>query len=115
MRSNSEICCACKKFLPRSHAPGEKYCDHCKPPLKGVYVAFERKVSWHVVFSDSHTHKRLRSLVFQDESKLYEMAKRGGALTNLEAKQAIELAIANGKGGLFLQLAPEQYAKLKME
>jgi hypothetical protein len=32
------------------------------------------------------------------------MAKRRGAFTNLESKQAIELAVADGKGGLFLQL-----------
>jgi DNA-binding winged helix-turn-helix (wHTH) protein len=115
MRINGEICCSCKRFLPMPHTPGEKYCTQCKPPLKGVYVAFERmrKVSWHVVFSNSHTHKRLCTLVFQDEVKLYELAKRGRALTNLEAKQAMELAIADGKGGLFLQLSPEQYAKLK--
>jgi hypothetical protein len=37
----------------------------------------------------------------------------GGAHTNLESKQAIELAITNGKGGLFLQLSPDQYAKLE--
>jgi hypothetical protein len=110
-----EICCACKRFLPRPHTPGEKYCSQCKPPLKGVYVAFERKVSWHVVFSDGQTQKRLCTVVFQDEQKLYELAKRGGALTNLEAKQAIELGIASGKGGLFLQLSPDQYAKLERE
>jgi hypothetical protein len=70
----------------------------------GVYVAFERKVLWHVVFSDSHTHRRLCTLVFQNEAKLYEMVKRRGAFTNLESKQTIALAIADGKGGLFLQL-----------
>jgi hypothetical protein len=31
------------------------------------------------------------------EAKLYEMAKRRGAFTNLESEQAIELASADGK------------------
>jgi hypothetical protein len=60
----------------------------------GVYVAFERKV--HVVFSDSHTHRRVLSYS-RMEAKLYEMAKRRGAFTNLESEQAIELASADGK------------------
>ena len=48
---------------------------------------------------------------FQDEDKVVEFARRGGALANLEAKQAIE-GISDGKGGVFLKLSPEQYAKL---
>lgn len=36
-----------------------------------------------------------------------------GALTNLEAKQALEMGIDNGKGGMFLKLTPEQYTKLQ--
>jgi hypothetical protein len=61
----------------------------------------------------SHSQQRLCTLVFHDEDKLYELAKRGGALTNLEAKQSIEKAISQGKGGVFLKLTPEQYDKLK--
>jgi hypothetical protein len=49
---------------------------------------------------------------FQDEDKVVEFARRGGALANLEAKQAIEKGISDGKGGVFLKLSPEQYAKL---
>jgi hypothetical protein len=49
----------------------------------------------------------------QDDGKLLEMVKRGGGLSSLEAKQSIERAIDNGRGGLFLKLNPEQYAKLK--
>jgi hypothetical protein len=90
---------------------------HPKPPVDetwwGVYVAFERKVSWHVVFSDSHTHRRLCTLVFQDEAKLYEMAKRGGAFTNLESKQAIELAIADGKADCSCSFPRSNMQKLK--
>jgi hypothetical protein len=42
-----------------------------------------------------------------------EIAKRGGALANLESKQMIENAISRGKGGgTFLKLSPNQYNKL---
>jgi hypothetical protein len=76
-------------------------------------MAFERKEGWRVVFFDSYTQQRLRVLNFQDDDKLVELAERCGALTNLEAKQALENAISNGKGGAFLKLTTEQYEKLK--
>jgi hypothetical protein len=85
----------------------------CRPPLTVLYMAFERMAGWRVVFFDSTTQQRLRVLNFQDDDKLIELAKRGGALTNLEAKQAIEKGISDGKGGVFLKLSPEQYAKLE--
>jgi hypothetical protein len=113
MRLNGEICCACKNLLPKPHTPGERYCDRCRPPLKVVYVSFEKKASWHLVFSDSNSQQRLCTLVFADDDKIVELAKRSGALTNLEAKQALEQGIYKGKGGMFLKLTPEQYAKLK--
>jgi len=113
VRLAGEICCNCKVWLPGPHTPGEKWCERCKPPLKVVYMAFERKQGWRVVFFDSYTQQRLRVLNFQDDGKLIELGKRCGALTNLEAKQSIENAISNGKGGVFLKLSPEQYAKLK--
>jgi hypothetical protein len=112
MRLAGEICCNCKVCLPGPHTPGEKWCERFKPPLKMVYMSFERMVGWRVVFFDSTTQQRLRVMNFQDEDKVVELAKRSGALANLEAKQAIEKGISNGKGGVFLKLSPEQYAKL---
>jgi hypothetical protein len=53
--------------------------------------------------------------VFADDHKITELAKRGGALTNLEAKQALEKGIDNGKGGMFLKLTQEQYSKLQQQ
>jgi hypothetical protein len=75
-------------------------------------MSFERIKSWRVVFFDSGSQQRLRVMHFEDEGRVLELARRGGALTNLEAKQAIERGISNGKGGVFLKLSPEQYAKL---
>jgi hypothetical protein len=78
-----------------------------------VYVAFERKEGWRVVFFDSHTRQRLRMISFQDEDKIIELAKRGGALIDSAANQAIEKGINDGKGGAFVKLTPERYAALK--
>ena len=105
MRLSGEICCACKVGLPPPHTPGERYCDRCRPPLKVVYVAFEKKVSWHLVFSDSNSQQHLCTLVFADDDKIVELAKRSGALRDLAARQALERGIDSGKGGLFLKLA----------
>lgn len=113
MRLSGEICCACKVRLPRPHTPGEQYCDGCKPPLKVVCVRFEKKVSWHLVFFDNTTQQQLCALVFADDGKIVELAKRSGALTNLEAKQALEHGIHTGSGAVILKLTPEQYAKLQ--
>jgi hypothetical protein len=66
-----------------------------------------------VVFDDSGSQKRVpRRLLLRDEEKLYEMARRGQCLRNLADKQAIEVAIRAGRGGLFLKLTQEEYAKL---
>jgi hypothetical protein len=113
MRLNGEICCACKVGLPRPHTPGEHYCDRCRPPLRVVYVALEKRVSWHLVISDSNSQRRLCTLVFADDDKIVELVKRGGGLTNLESKQALERGLDSGRGGVFLKLTPEQYAKLQ--
>ncbi len=113
MRLNGEICCVCKVGLPRPHTPGEHYCDRCRPPLQVIYVAFEKRVSWHLVISDSNSHRHLRTLVFADDDKIVELVKRSGGLTNLESKQALERGIESGKGGVFLKVTPDQYNKLK--
>ena len=115
MRLNGEICCACKVSLPSPHTPGEHYCDCCRPPLQVVYVAFEKKVSWHLVISDSNSHRRLCTLVFADDDKIVELVERSGGLTNLESKQALARGIDGGKGGVFLRVTPEQYEKLKRD
>jgi hypothetical protein len=67
-----------------------------------------------VVFFDSASKRRLgRELLLEEDDKLYELAKRGGALGELADKQSIEAAIRGGRGGLFLKLTPEQYQKLE--
>jgi len=54
-----------------------------------------------------------RKLSVRDPAKLFEIAERGGYRLNLEGRQAIDQAIENGGGAIWLELTPEQYAKLK--
>lgn len=53
-----------------------------------------------------------RKLNVNDPAKLFEIAERGGYRLNLEGRQAIEHAIENGRGAIWLELTPDQYAKL---
>jgi hypothetical protein len=54
-----------------------------------------------------------KDLRVNDPAKLFEIAERGGYRLNLEGRQAIDHAIENGRGAIWLELTPEQYAKLK--
>lgn len=53
-----------------------------------------------------------RKLTFANPEKIWELAQRGGALQNLEAKQGLEYGIQIGRGAVWLEVALEQYRKL---
>jgi hypothetical protein len=53
-----------------------------------------------------------RSFIFTDPEKIRELARRGEALGTSEAKQMLEYATKQGRGGLILHLTPDQYRKL---
>ncbi len=44
--------------------------------------------------------------------KVTELVRRSGGVKDLAAKQALDLAISMGRGGVYLRLAAEQYAVL---
>jgi hypothetical protein len=52
-------------------------------------------------------------LTFKDPAKIRELALRGEARGKSEARQTLEYAIEVGRGGMYLQLTPAQYAKLR--
>jgi len=56
----------------------------------------------------------LRTLRVGAADKIREMAQRGGALKNLESRQMLEYGISSGRGGVTLNLTPEQFARLKV-
>jgi hypothetical protein len=53
-----------------------------------------------------------RSFTFKDPDKIRELARRGEALRTSEARQLLDYAIEQGRGGIVLDLTPEQYRKL---
>ncbi len=52
-------------------------------------------------------------MTFADPEKIRELARRGDAMGTSEARQMLEHAIETGRGGIYLRLSPEQFAKLK--
>lgn len=79
-----------------------------------VYMRFEWLAGWRVTFLDGD--KVLpRTLLFQSEEKLTEMAERGGAMKNLANRQGLEHAIRLGRGGLYLELSYLQFTTLQRE
>ena len=55
-----------------------------------------------------------RKLPFTSADKVNELVERGGARTDQESRLMLNQAIATGRGGVFLSLTAEQYAKLKL-
>ena len=77
-----------------------------------VYMRFEWLAGWRVTFLDGD--KVLpRTLLFQSEEKLTEMAERGGAMKNLANRQGLEHAIRLGRGGLYIELSYLQFTTLQ--
>jgi hypothetical protein len=54
-----------------------------------------------------------RKVMFEDDRKIWEMAKRGGFTLNISGRQELEGAIRRKRGGIWLELTPEQYEKLR--
>ena len=79
-----------------------------------VYMSFMLRRGWQCQFLEEDLKTPLhRKLVFISHDKIFEIAERGGAITNLESRQAIHHGIENGRGGVWLNLTEEQYRRLK--
>jgi hypothetical protein len=118
-RLAGQICYECKAPLPAPHHPGEHLCARCeaaKAPKRRVYMSFMQRKGWTCQFLEPDLQTSLpRELSFADVEKVRELAKRGGGLTDLESAAALDHAIEIGRGGVWLSLTPEQYARLKMK
>jgi hypothetical protein len=69
---------------------------------------------WHCQFLEADLKTPLpHKLTFASPDKILRLAEHAGALKDLAARQAIEHGIEMGRGGVYLMLTPEQYAKLK--
>src|SRR5580658_3522986 len=82
-------------------------------PSHRVYMYFFFRSGWQVQFLEADLKTPLpRKLTFTDPEKIRELARRGEAWGTSEARQMLEHGIETGRGGCYLRLTPEQYAKL---
>jgi hypothetical protein len=77
-----------------------------------MHFSFRR--GWQVRFLEADLKTPLpRKVTFAGADKIRELARRGEASGGSEAKQMLAHATETGKGGVYLKLALEQYARLK--
>jgi hypothetical protein len=75
---------------------------------------FMLRDGWSVQFLEADLKTPLpRKLQFRDAAKIREMFDRFSEQKTLADRQALEHAIEIGRGGVYLQLTPHQYSKLK--
>jgi hypothetical protein len=76
-------------------------------------MSFLCRNGWHCQFLEQNLKTPLpRKLHFTSPDKVVEIVEWGSGLSNLESRQELEQAIEIGRGGVFLSLTAEQYAKL---
>ena len=104
------MCGRCRAFLD------ETLCVRCAtaPDAKRrIYMNFFHRGSWIVNFLEGDLKTPIgRIRTFLNADQVREIAKRGGALKQLADHQAFDMAIEYGRGGIYLELTPEQYRKL---
>jgi hypothetical protein len=77
------------------------------------HSGFQCRNGWHCQFLEADLKTALpRKLHFKSADKVIELVERGGGLTDQESRLMLDQAIVTGRGGVFLNLAAEQYAKL---
>ena len=82
--------------------------------MKRVFLQFSFRQGWFCEFLEEDRKTRLPcTVMLPDEPKLFELVKRGGFTLNISGRQEIENAIRKKRGGVWLELTPEQYAKLR--
>ena len=75
---------------------------------------FQDRKGWHCQFAGADLKTSLPSkLHFKSADKVIELIERGGGITDLESRLMLDQAIATGRGGVFLNLTREQYARLR--
>ncbi len=81
-----------------------------------VYMSFQYYCGrWRCRFLEKDLHTLLpRTLNLATAEEVIALADRGGGLSNLEVRQALDLAIANRRGDVFLTLTTDQYSQLQI-
>jgi len=82
--------------------------------MKRVFLQFSFRQGWFCEFMEEDRKTRLpRTVMLSDERKLFGLVKRGGFTLNISGRQEIEAAIRKKSGGVWLELTPEKYSKLR--
>jgi hypothetical protein len=82
-------------------------------PSHRIYMTFFFRQGWQVQFLESDLKTPLpKKMTFTDPNKIRELARRGEVWGDSESRQMLEHAIETGRGGVFLRLTPDQYARL---
>ena len=81
-----------------------------------VYMSFQfHRSRWRCQFLEKDLQTLLpRTLNLATAEEVIALAHRGGGLSNLEGRQALDLAISTGRGGIFLSLTTGQYSQLQI-
>jgi hypothetical protein len=83
-------------------------------PSHRVYMSFLLRRGWYCQFFETDLKTSLpKKLTFASADKVRELARLGGAITNLESSQMFEYAIIYGRGEVYLDLTQMQYERLK--
>lgn len=79
-------------------------------------MSFMLRDGWYCQFLEADLKTPLpKKLTLANSEKVVEMAERGGYTMNVEGRQALEHGIEKGRGGGWLLLTDDQYAKLKRD
>lgn len=75
---------------------------------------FQFRNGWQCSFLGADLKTSLpRHLPFASSEKIIELVTRGGGFKDQEARLMLDQGIEKGRGGVFLELTEEQFAKLK--
>ena len=77
-------------------------------------MSFQFRNGWHCQFLEADLKTSLpKRLHFASPDKIIELVQRGGGIADQEGRLMLNQAIETGRGGVFLNLTPEQYSKLR--
>ena len=79
-----------------------------------MYVSFQDRHGWQCQFLEADLQTPLlKRLHFASSGKVVELIQRAGGFTDQETRLMVNQGIEMGRGGVFLSLTDEQYAKLR--
>jgi hypothetical protein len=79
-----------------------------------VYMSFMDRHGWQCQFLEADLKTPLpKRLHFASPDKIIELVERGGGFKDQESRLMLDQGIAMGRGGVYLSLTDDQYAKLK--